>query len=271
MSQQGANGGQLRADGDVDIATLDQVDVGRVVDDGHHLLRPQPLGQQRGYDIGLVIVGQCQENIGVGDVLFHQQVAVRGAALQYDGAVEGVGQMPAARRVHLDDLYLVAAFDGFGQALADLPTAGDDDAFVGLVQPAHFAHDRANIRFGGDEKYFVVGLDHGIALGQDRPVAPENRRHAGFYIRHVLAQLAQLLAHQRTAVIGFNGDQLRLALGKVDHLQGTRNFDQALDVVSHHLFGADQHVHWNRVVVEKPCTGQVSRLTDAGDFGGRVK
>ncbi|MNY83369.1 hypothetical protein D3C86_2260870 [compost metagenome] len=45
VGQQGADGGQLRADGDVDLATLDQVDVGRVVDQGHHLARAEALGQ----------------------------------------------------------------------------------------------------------------------------------------------------------------------------------------------------------------------------------
>jgi hypothetical protein len=73
--------------------------------------------------------------------------------------------------------------------------------------------------FGGDEEHFVVGFDHRVALGQDRPVTAENRRHAGFDIRHVLAQLAQLLAHQRPAVVGLHRHQLRLAFGEVDHLQ----------------------------------------------------
>ena len=58
VGQQGADGGQLRADGDVDLPALHQVDVGRVVDQGHHLARAQALGQQRGHDVGFIVVGQ---------------------------------------------------------------------------------------------------------------------------------------------------------------------------------------------------------------------
>ncbi|MNP10626.1 hypothetical protein D3C76_1027820 [compost metagenome] len=175
--------------------------------------------------------------------------------------------MTAARRVHLDDLHLVTAFDGLGQTLADLPATGDDDALVGLVETAHFAHDRPNVRPCGNEKHFVVRFDHRIALGQDRPVATENRRHAGFDVGHVLAQLAQLLPHQRPAVVGPHRNQLRLAFGEVDHLQGARMLDQALDVVGDYLLGADQHIHRDGFVVEQFGAGQVRRFTDAGDLG----
>ena len=45
-----------------------------------------------------------------------------------------------------------------------------------------------------DDGHFVVGFDNRVAVRQNRPVASENRRYAGFHIRHVFTQLAQLLA-----------------------------------------------------------------------------
>ena len=271
VGQQGADGGQLRADGDVDLPALHQVDVGRVVDQGHHLARAQALGQQRGHDVGFIVVGQGQEDVGVGDALFQQQVAVRGTALQHDGAFQAVGQVAAAGRITLDDLHLVTAFDGLGQAFTDVAAAGDDDAFVAVFQAAHLAHHRADMALGGDEEDFVVGLDHRIALGQNRPIATEDRRHTGVDVRHVGAQLAQLLAHQRPAVVGAHRHQLGFALGKVEHLQGAGVFDQALDVVGHHLLGADQHVHRDGVVVEQVVAGQVGRFAHPSNFGRGVE
>ncbi|MCY1213466.1 hypothetical protein D9M72_252470 [compost metagenome] len=179
--------------------------------------------------------------------------------------------MAAARRVHFDDLHLVTALDGFGQALADVAATGDHHALVAVFQAAQLAHHRANVPLGGDEEDFVVGLDHGVALGQDRPVAAEDGGHAGVHVGHVLADLAQLLAHQRPAVIGLDPHQLGLAFGEVDHLQGAGIFDQALDVIGHHLLGADQHVHRNGFVVEQAGAGQVGRFAYPGDLGRGVE
>ena len=179
--------------------------------------------------------------------------------------------LPAAQRAALDDLHLVAALDGLGQALADIAAAGDDDPLVAVVEPAHLAHYRADMGLGGDEEDFVVGLDHRVALGNDRPVAAVDRGDAGIHVRHVLAQLAQLLPYQRAAVVGLDADQLRLAFGEVDHLQRAGMFDQALDVVGDHLLRTDQHVHRDRLVVEQAGTGQVGRLADAGDLGRGVE
>ena len=46
MAEQAADGGLLGRDGDVDIVALDQIHIGRVGNQRHHLARPQPFGQQ---------------------------------------------------------------------------------------------------------------------------------------------------------------------------------------------------------------------------------
>src|SRR5690606_4975162 len=88
VGQQRADGGQLRADGNVDLAALNQVHVGRIVDDAHHFACAEPLGQQGGHDVGFVVVGQRKEHIGIVDVFLNQQVPIRSAALQDDGVVQ---------------------------------------------------------------------------------------------------------------------------------------------------------------------------------------
>lgn len=124
---------------------------------------------------------------------------------------------------------------------------------------------------GSDEEHLVIGLDDRVALRQDRVVAAEDGRHAGVDVGHVTTQLAQLLAHQRAAVIGAYCHQLRLAAGEVDHLQRAGMLDQAFDVIGHHLFRADQHVHRNGFVVEQTRAHQIGRLAHPGDLGRRVK
>ncbi len=67
----------------------------------------------------------------------------------------------------------------------------------------------------------------------------------------MLAQGAQLLAHQRPAVVGPHGHQLHLAAGEVQHLQRAGVLDQAADVFGDQLLGADQHVDGQGVVREQ--------------------
>ncbi|MND82009.1 hypothetical protein D3C80_738230 [compost metagenome] len=87
----------------------------------------------------------------------------------------------------------------------------------------------------------------------------------------MLTDLAQLLADQRTAVVGLDRHQLGLAFGEVDHLQGAGMFDQTLDVVGYHLLGADQHIDRDGVVVEQAGAGQVGRFAHPGDLGRGVE
>ena len=151
----------------------------------------------------------------------------------------------------------------------------NNPAYVDLVQGGEIdiaispqlAHHRPDVGLGGDEEHFVVSFDHGIAMRLDRPVATEDRRHPGVDVGHVCADLAQLLADQGAAIVGLDRYQLRLAFGEVDHLQRAGVLDQALDVVGHHLLGADQHVDRNVVVVEQLFAGEVGRLTHPGDLG----
>ena len=175
-------------------------------------------------------------------------------------------RVPAAQRAALDDLHLVAALDGLGQALADIAAAGDDDPLVAVVEPAHLAHYRADMGLGGDEEDFVVGLDHRVALGNDRPVAAVIAATRVSTFGMCSRNWRSSCPYQRAAVVGLDADQLRLAFGEVDHLQRAGMFDQALDVVGDHLLRTDQHVHRDRLVVEQAGTGQVGRLADAGDL-----
>ncbi len=169
----------------------------------------------------------------------------------------------------LDDFHVVAVLDALRQPVADVAAAGDQHPLVVVLEAAQLAHHRADVVLGGDEEHFVIGFDDGVALGNDRPVAAEDRRNPGVHVGHVLAQLAQLVAHQRAAVIGAHRHQLHAAGGEVDHLQGAGVLDQPLDVVGDHLLRADDHVDGNGVFVEQlvRAAGVVGGA-DTGDFGG---
>ena len=94
------------------------------------------------------------------------------------------------------------------QAFADIAAPGNHHAAEVPLHLAQLAHHRADIPAGRQEKHLVVGFNHRVAPGNDRPVAAINRRHAGFHVGHMLAQKGQILAHQRAAVEGFHCHQL---------------------------------------------------------------
>ncbi len=96
-------------------------------------------------------------------------------------------------RVVLDDLDLVAGFQAAARRLADVAAAGDDDAFVGLVQLAEFGITmrmflRAAMKNTSSSASMTV-----LPSGNDRPATAENRRHPCLHARHVVGQRAQCL------------------------------------------------------------------------------
>ena len=70
-------------------------------------------------------------------------------------------------------------------------------------------------------------------------------------MRHVLAHGGKRITDQWSAIIGLNHCQAHFALGKVHHLQGTRIFDQAIDIVDNQLFWRDEVVNGNRFGIKQ--------------------
>ena len=204
-------------------------------------------------------------------MLLAHQVLVRGVAREHDGAVELLGEELRPRRVALDELDLVVGLECARQAQADVAAAGEQHALHRLVRLAQLAHHLADVLAGGDEEDFVVGLDDGGPLGDDRPALPEDGRDPRVDPRHVLAQGAQLLAHEWPAVVGLDRDQAHPAAGEVEHLHRARGLHQALDVVGDELLGADHHVDRERLLAEELGVVEVLPGPHACDFGGGVE
>src|SRR5690606_26933237 len=207
VGQQAANRGLLGRDGDVDLASLDQVHIVGVVDQRHDLAHAQPLGQHGGHDVGFVIVGDGTEDIGIFDILFQQQVLIRPVALQHNGAVEGFRQFHAAVMVTLDQLDVVTAFQLLRQMKANIAAAGDQDALVRLFPRLQFAHHVADMLAGGNEKDLVAFFNDGISLGNDGAVLAVDGRNPGIHMGQVLAQIGQLVSDQRAPRHGFDAHQ----------------------------------------------------------------
>src|SRR5690606_26495983 len=79
------------------------------------------------------------------------------------------------------------------------------------------------------------------------------------------------LAHQRPTVVGAHRHQLRLAIGKVQHLQSTRLLNQTIDIIGYQLLGANQHVNRDGTVIKQAAVGEVGGSPDSGNFGGSTK
>jgi hypothetical protein len=168
-------------------------------------------------------------------------------------------------------LHLVAVLDGHGQPQADIPATGQYHPLHRLVQLAQLAHHAADMLVGGDEEDFVINLDDSIAARHDGFAAPEDCRNAGIGSGKVLLEFTQFVTDQRAVMEGAHRHQLRPSAGEIQHLEGTRIVDQALDIIGYQLLRADQYIHGQRLLREQPRMLEVLERTDPGDFGGSMK
>lgn len=56
--------------GNIDHAALHEIDIGAALDQYHYLLGAHAFGQHGGHDVGLIVVGDSDEDIHLLDVLF---------------------------------------------------------------------------------------------------------------------------------------------------------------------------------------------------------
>ena len=132
-----------------------------------------------------------------------------------------------------------------------MTTAGNHYLAVAVFRALQFVHHGADLVAGGNEEHLVTHFDHGAADQLERVVAAKNGCHSHVGIGQVIAQFAQLVADQHAAITGTHADQLRLAVGKVHHLQGAGVFHQPLDMVGDHLLGADADINRQRLGAEQ--------------------
>ncbi len=183
MGEQGTDGDLGRRDGNIDGGVLHQIHVAGAVDDGNGLAHPKPLGQGRGQNIGLFVVGQGAEDVGVGDVLSLQQVSVAGVAAQDDDAVlQGLGQIMVACGIALDDGHLVMCRDALRQLGADITATGDYDLAIRCLGSVEGADEARNVGAGGQKENLVIDLDKGCALRHDDLATPENGYHSALRV-----------------------------------------------------------------------------------------
>ena len=157
------------------------------------------------------------------------------------------------------------------QAYADIAAAGDDDAPHRVFEPAHFAHEHADVLAGGDEEDLVAFLDDGVALGQHRLAVAIDCRDACLGVRYVVLKCRDALADEQAVAVRAHADQPHPAVGEVQHLRGTRIQDQLLDVLADQLLRADAHVDRHRVLGKQAFRDHVVGGADARDLGWRVK
>ena len=116
------------------------------------------------------------------------------------------------------------------------------------------------------EKYLIAVLDDGVALRLDVLAGAVNGGDAGIGRGNVLAQGAQRLAHQGTALQGTNAHQTHPAVGEIQHLQGAGIADQPRDILGDQLFGADPDVDRDGILSEQLVPLGVVGGTHARDF-----
>ena len=132
-------------------------------------------------------------------------------------------------------------------------------------------HDLAYIFRGGETKYLVSGLHHGIALGQNRAVSAEYRGDARVHGRNVLPEILQGMTDQRTALECTHCHQAHLAVSELEHLQRFRKLDELDDVVGKNLLRTDRQIHVKAVRAEDAFVGKIVGGAQADDAGRDVE
>ena len=132
-------------------------------------------------------------------------------------------------------------------------------------------HDPTDVLRRGKAEYLVSGLDHGVALGQDRAVAAEYGGDARVHRRDVFLQVLQRVTDQRPALEGAHCDQARLAVGELEHLQRFGKLDELGDIVGQDLLGTDRKIDAKAVRPEHPLVGKVIGGPQAHDTRGHVE
>ena len=132
-------------------------------------------------------------------------------------------------------------------------------------------HDPTDVLRRGKAEYLVSGLDHGVALGQDRAVAAEYGGDARVHRRDVLLQVLQRVTDQRPALEGAHRDQARPAVGELEHLQRFGKLDELGDIVGKDLLGTDGKIHAEAVRTEHALVGEVIGGPQAHDARGHVE
>ena len=120
-------------------------------------------------------------------------------------------------------------------------------------------HHQLHVLARGDEEDLVVLLDRRVALGIDAAAAAIDRRDPDLEVGNVRAQRLQLVADELAALQRAHADEQHAAVRELEHLQGARIADQALDVVGDELLRADREVDRDRVLAEQLRRGRSSR------------
>jgi hypothetical protein len=264
--------GRLRGrDRDVDLAALHQVGVRAAVDQGDHPARAHPLGEQRAHDVVLVVVREREEEIHLADVLALEQLLVGRVALQDQRRVQAVGDVLRADLVELDDLDLILLLQRQGEAQADVAPAGDHQALHRLVHLAQLAHHLPDVLGVGDAEHLVAGLHDGVAVGDDRLVAAEDRRHARVDVGQMLAHVLQGKAHERPALHRPHRHHRHAAAREIEDLQRLGELDQPRDRLGDDVLGADRVVDREALVGQELGAREDAARAHARDPRGHVE
>ncbi len=136
---------------------------------------------------------------------------------------------------------------------------------VRFVHAPHLFQHAADIVGRSNEKYFVAGLHHGAAFGDDGAILTEDRRNTCFDLRHVGAQKTERLAHQRSAFERAHRHQRYFAFGEFQHLQGFGEFNELGNVLGEDLLRADGEIDAEIVRAEYRLAVEIVGGADARD------
>ena len=232
---------EARRQDDIDADLFHEVAVfdARHADDG--LLGTQVLGDEGQHEVQAVVIGQADDDVGIGNAFLFQEVDVRAVAADGQAVVQEFCHLAAAFAVFIENLDLDAFLvEHGGQKAAGPAGADDDDPFDHL----RVAGDEVLTEFldglgVADEIRIVAREQAVIAMRDDHAVIAEN--HAGQDgRRHVHILKGDIDERRMTADLGFKEPDL--AVGEVFDIEGGRRHEDAVDFTGRDHFRIEHEV-----------------------------
>src|SRR5690606_34681863 len=265
-----------RVDLRVDAKGAGEIAVGRAVRENEVRLAAEPLGDNRGEDVDLIVVGERDDQLGPIYVSLVEQLLVERAAIEDDGPGQFISDVDGALAVVLDQLDAHAAaalFQRAGDVEADIAAAGNDNAACFLLLMAEQPKRAAYLVLGRDHigqvtRYQLIGGTRNEEL-----VVAVDANHDGRQVGEEFGQLRERRVDDRAFFLAFDRQHDDVTVRERNNIGGAGNGDAAQDHFAH--FDLRRNDHINRQVIAREeihiARFKIVLRADARHLGGHFE
>ena len=270
MAQNAGDRDAVRADDGVDAEPRENAFVNALVDQGDRARTALALGQDRGEDVGFVVVGHRHDGLAGAEIGLGEDLPVERVAMQDHGVVaEFARDVLGAHLRILDDLQRQrrrALGELLCQVQPDIAAADDHHAVGDLLLVTEIAHHAGGLARAGDDIDRIPEL-HAIGRRRHESLTAAHQRdddHGGQGRGQIVEPAAE---HGAAARCATDAEQLNAAVGERDRVECAGRLQTPHDAVGDLQLRRDDHVDRELVagIEAAPDRGEIALVAQAGD------